>query len=71
METTLDGQQSDVVGKLGEDLAIAPSTLSHHLKELHRANLIEMQRSGQHIECWVTSETMDGLTDFFKNAGRE
>lgn len=59
------------VGELGSDLGLAPSTLSHHLKELQSANLIQTRRSGQNIECWVTPETLDGLADFFEKAGYE
>ncbi len=53
------------VGQLGQDLGIAPSTTSHHVKELHRAGLIQMQRRGQNIDCWVDSEAIDKLEKFF------
>jgi len=54
------------VGELGEGLNIAPSTLSHHLKELNRAGLVQMQRRGKSIECWVEPDTLAELSDFFK-----
>jgi len=53
------------VGELGEGLAIAPSTLSHHLKELNRAGLIKMERSGKNIECWIEPHTLEMLAAFF------
>jgi len=53
------------VGELGEGLNIAPSTLSHHLKELHRAGLIAMQRNGKNVECWVEATTLHELANFF------
>lgn len=53
------------VGDLGEGLNIAPSTLSHHLKELHRAGLIMMQRNGKNVECWVEPNTLQELVGFF------
>lgn len=52
------------VGALGEGLEIAPSTLSHHLKELNRAGLVQMQRRGKHVECWVDPSTLDELAAF-------
>lgn len=55
-----------VVGELGKDIEIAPSTLSHHLKELHQAELIKMERKGQHIECWVNTDKVAQLTGFLK-----
>lgn len=53
------------VGELGEGLDIAPSTLSHHLKELNRAGLVQMRRRGKSVQCWVDPEVVKGLTDFF------
>jgi ArsR family transcriptional regulator len=53
------------VGELGEGLDIAPSTLSHHLKELNRSGLISMRRRGKQVECWVEPATLDGLAAFF------
>jgi len=52
------------VGELGEGLDIAPSTLSHHLKELNRAGLVQMQRRGRHVECWVEPATLEELAAF-------
>jgi len=56
------------VGTLGEPLGIAPSTLSHHLKELHRAGLVRMARRGRHVECWVDPAVLEELATFFRPA---
>jgi len=53
------------VSELGEKLTIAPSTLSHHLKELNRAGLIQMKRDGKNVKCWVEPEILKSLTAFF------
>ena len=62
-----DGMRA-CVGDLARGLDIAPSTVSHHLKELRRSGLIHMERSGQNVECWVEPETLDRLSDFFRRA---
>jgi ArsR family transcriptional regulator len=56
------------VGELGEGLDIAPSTLSHHLKALHQAGLIEMERQGKQVMCWIEPETLQRLSGFFSGA---
>lgn len=53
------------VGELGAGLEIAASTLSHHLKELNRAGLVQMQRRGRNVECWVEPSILEELATFF------
>jgi DNA-binding transcriptional ArsR family regulator len=53
------------VGRLGEDLDISGSTLSHHIKELRQAGLIRVERKGKNIECWVDREALKALADLF------
>ena len=53
------------VGELGDGLDIAPSTLSHHLKELNRAGLVNMARRGKNVECWVDPDVLSKLALFF------
>jgi len=60
-----DAKLSACVGELGKDIGIALSTVSHHIKELHRAGLIRMERRGQNVECWVDPETLRALASFF------
>ena len=68
--TTCEGvSMKTYVGDIGKDLDIAPSTVSHHLKELRNAGLVHMERAGQNVECWVEPDTLDALSRFFRDAG--
>lgn len=53
------------IGDLGQDLGIVKSTVSHHIKELKRVDIIRTQRDGQKIECWINPEILKNLKDFF------
>ena len=55
------------VGDLAETLDLAPSTVSHHLKELREAGLIRTERDGQNVCCWVDPAVPDALADLFHN----
>lgn len=62
---SVDTETSTYVGDLGKDLGIVPSTVSHHIKELHQAGLLRMRRQGQRIECWVDPGILQELQSFF------
>jgi len=53
------------VGEIGEDLNIAPSTISHHIKELRHSGLIETRRNGKNIQCWIEPDVLKQLSAFF------
>jgi ArsR family transcriptional regulator, arsenate/arsenite/antimonite-responsive transcriptional repressor len=65
IQNSMEQEGFACVGELGEDLGIAPSTISHHIKELRRAGLIRMEREGQKIKCWTDSEMVLVLKNFF------
>ena len=62
---SVDETASTYVGDLARDLGIAPSTVSHHIKELRRAGLINMKRQGQRVECWVDPDILKELSGLF------
>ena len=53
------------VGELDQQLDIASSTLSHHLKELNQAGLVNMEREGKQVFCSVSPSTLTELSDLF------
>lgn len=59
---------SRCVSELGEAMNIAPSTLSHHIKELHRAGLINVERDGRFIRCSVNVPRLSELKRFLGTA---
>ena len=60
-----DDEMQHCAGNVGQDLGLAPSTVSHHLKELRRAGLIRMERQGKRVRCWAEPAIMQNLGDFF------
>ncbi len=52
-------------GDLCKNVGIAPSTLSHHIKELRRAGLIQVERKGKTIACSVKHDALRMLGAFF------
>lgn len=60
-----DEALSCCVGDLAPKLEIAASTLSHHLKELNRAGLIDMRREGKQIFCSVNPGMLQDILTLF------
>ena len=60
-----DDETCATVGELGQETRIAPSTVSHHIKELYRCGLIRMERQGQQVKCWVDPAILRELADYF------
>lgn len=57
------------VGDLAALVDIAPSTLSHHLKELEDAGVIERARDGRHLYCRVNRAMLDRLASLLVGSG--
>jgi ArsR family transcriptional regulator, arsenate/arsenite/antimonite-responsive transcriptional repressor len=64
-ECRADAFEQFCIGDIGAKLDIAPSTLSHHIKELHRAGLISVEKKGQFAYCSVNVESLEILRHFF------
>lgn len=52
------------VGALADALPCAPSTLTHHLKELERAGIIERARHGRQLLCRLNGKRLAELRRF-------
>jgi ArsR family transcriptional regulator, arsenate/arsenite/antimonite-responsive transcriptional repressor len=53
-----------VVGEIGRELEIGPSTLSHHLEKLKNEGLVSVRRDGTFLWCSANVETLQELLGF-------
>ncbi len=69
-ECTTEQAFSCCVGDLGPRLDIAASTLSHHLKELNQAGLINMKREGKQVFCSINRSMLKEIRILFNSYER-
>ena len=53
------------VGDISRTFELAPATVSHHLKELKYAGLINMERKGKYIYLTPLQQPLEELKHFF------
>jgi ArsR family transcriptional regulator, arsenate/arsenite/antimonite-responsive transcriptional repressor len=58
-----DAEGKRYVGQLAQEVSVAPSTVSHHIKELRNARLIKVARQGKNMECWVDPDAVRSLAE--------
>jgi DNA-binding transcriptional ArsR family regulator len=58
------GPEGMAASKIGEQLGIAPSSLSFHLKELARADLVTPRQDGRFIIYAANFQTMNKVLGF-------
>jgi ArsR family transcriptional regulator, arsenate/arsenite/antimonite-responsive transcriptional repressor len=49
--------------RLRQQFPVSKATISHHIKELVRAGLIEARRDGQFLHCEVRRDILEAYTD--------
>jgi DNA-binding transcriptional ArsR family regulator len=53
-----------VVGEIGAELGIPPSTLSHHLDKLKNEGLVSVRRESTFLRCNANTETLQEIVGF-------
>lgn len=52
------------VGDIVERFRLAPSTISHHIRELAMAGLVKVERNGQFIKVFPNPEALEAISAF-------
>ena len=73
---TLHGQETcaekcSCVGDIVERFRLAPSTISHHIRELAMAGLVKVERNGQFIRVFPNPEALKAISAFSESLVRE
>ncbi len=56
--------QGLVVGEIGAELGITPSTLSHHLDKLKNEGLVSVKRESTFLRCTANTEALQDIVGF-------
>jgi ArsR family transcriptional regulator len=64
------GERECACSKLREEFPVSKATISHHIKELVRAGLVEARREGQYLNCEVRRDVLEAYTaELLRRAG--
>lgn len=64
------GERECPCQKLREEFPVSKATISHHIKELVRAGLVEAHRDGQYLHCEVRRDILEAYTaELLRRAG--
>lgn len=64
------GERECPCQKLREEFPVSKATISHHIKELVRAGLVEAHRDGQYLHCEVRRDMLEAYTaELLRRAG--
>jgi ArsR family transcriptional regulator len=64
------GERECPCAKLTEEFPVSKATISHHIKELVRAGLVESRREGQYLQCEVRRDVLEAYTaELLRRAG--
>lgn len=58
------GPEGMPIGELGDAVGITGSVLTHHLKQMVSAGLVQQRRDGRRILCAVNYDEIRGLSDY-------
>ena len=64
-ESSFEGGHSCFLHTIMEKLDVGAPTVSHHLKELVNAELIDTEREGKYVTCRVNPDALTALSQFF------
>lgn len=60
---TLDSSCCDF-GELAKEIGVGKPTVSHHLKVLRQADLIEREQEGRRVQCRINTDRLSELRTF-------
>ena len=64
------GEEECPCQRLRQEFPVSKATISHHIKELVRAGLIEARRDGQFLHCEVRRNTLEAYAaELLRRAG--
>jgi ArsR family transcriptional regulator len=64
------GERECPCQRLRQEFPVSKATISHHIKELVRAGLVEAHRDGQFLHCEVRREVLEAYTaELLRRAG--
>ena len=64
------GEEECPCQRLREEFPISKATISHHIKELVRAGLIDARKDGQFLHCEVRRDVLEAYTaELLRRAG--
>jgi len=64
------GERECPCSKLRDEFPVSKATISHHIKELVRAGLVEAHREGQYLQCEVRRDVLEAYAaELLRRAG--